>query len=276
VADCWNPQQYERFRDERSRPFHDLLALVQPQAGMRAVDLGCGTGELTRELHERLGCTETLGLDNSAAMLERSAQHAVPADGDAAGLHFELGDVAQFAAMAAAAPGAEVRYDLVFSNAALHWLPDHASLLAQLTAAVAPPQGDAPGGQLAVQMPANGDHASQYLAAEVAQEAPFAAALDGFVRVSPVLPPEDYAVILHRLGYRWQSVRLQIYTHLLDSRDDVAEWTRGSLLTDYEKRLSPELFAQFVTRYSQRLREALPDERPYFYTFKRVLIWARR
>ena len=49
----WNPEQYGRFRDERARPFFDLLDLVQPQRGMRVIDIGCGTGELTRELHRR-------------------------------------------------------------------------------------------------------------------------------------------------------------------------------------------------------------------------------
>ena len=60
----WNPAQYERFRDERARPFFDLLDLVQPRPEMRVVDLGCGTGELTRELHRRLSARETIGIDN--------------------------------------------------------------------------------------------------------------------------------------------------------------------------------------------------------------------
>ena len=68
----WDPAQYERFRDERSQPFFDLLALVRPADAMRVVDLGCGTGELTREMHRRLGATETLGVDSSEAMLSKS------------------------------------------------------------------------------------------------------------------------------------------------------------------------------------------------------------
>ena len=72
----WNPEQYGRFRDERARPFFDLLDLVQPRPGMRVVDLGCGTGELTRELHRRLAARETIGIDNSPAMLAKSAAFA--------------------------------------------------------------------------------------------------------------------------------------------------------------------------------------------------------
>ena len=70
--DAWAPSQYERFRDERAQPFHDLVRLVQLRAPRSVVDLGCGTGELTRELHERLGAEETLGIDNSETMLMKS------------------------------------------------------------------------------------------------------------------------------------------------------------------------------------------------------------
>src|SRR5829696_10500333 len=111
----WNPAQYEQFRDERSQPFFDLLDLVQPRPEMRVVDLGCGTGELTWELHRRLAARETLGIDNSPAMLARSMAFA----GD--GLRFEPGDIGAFKS--------EGGYDLVFSNAALHWIPDHEALL---------------------------------------------------------------------------------------------------------------------------------------------------
>ena len=79
----WNPVQYERFRDERSQPFFDLMALVRPQAEMHVVDLGCGTGELTRELHRHLGAEETVGIDNAPGMLAKSNTFVEP------GLRFE-------------------------------------------------------------------------------------------------------------------------------------------------------------------------------------------
>ena len=149
----WDPGQYEQFERERSAPFFDLLDLVEPCPGGRVVDLGCGTGELTRSLHERTGASTTLGLDSSGTMLERSESHA------GEGLAFELGDIA---AWAPSEP-----FDIVFSNAALHWVDDHAALFARLTSALGP------GGQLAVQVPANHDHPSHLVAERVAAEAPF-------------------------------------------------------------------------------------------------------
>ena len=81
--DRWNPEQYERYRDERSQPFFDLMALVEARPAMRVVDLGCGTGELTQALHNTLKASETLGLDSSAAMLAKSERLA------SSDLHFE-------------------------------------------------------------------------------------------------------------------------------------------------------------------------------------------
>jgi trans-aconitate 2-methyltransferase len=114
------------------------------------------------------------------------------------------------------------------------------------------------------------------VATEVAAEAPFREALEGYVRRTPVLLPEEYAVVLDKLGYREQHVRLEVYGHRMESREEVVEWMKGTLLTDYEKRLSPELFASFVERYRERLLPRLPDSRPHFFPYKRILFWAKR
>jgi trans-aconitate 2-methyltransferase len=255
VVDAWDPGQYERFAAERAAPFHDLLSLVRPVPGGRVVDLGCGSGELTAQLHRRLEADETLGLDSSPAMLERAAGLA----GD--GLRFEQGDIATFT---------EGGWDVIFSNAALHWLSDQEGLLSRLVA------GLREGGQLAVQMPANHDHPSHVVAAEVAGTEPFRTALDGYRRQSPVQPPEWYADLLDRLGLAPQHVRLQVYLHHLATRDEVVEWVRGTLLTDYQSRMPEELFEEFLATYRSRLLPQLEDTRPYRYPFKRLLFWGLR
>ena len=252
---AWEPAQYEKFKRERAQPFFDLLALVRPEPDMRVVDLGCGTGELTRELHTTLRAKETLGIDTSEAMLEAARAHVAP------GLSFSKGDLAGFRA----APP----LDLVFSNAAVHWVKDHEGLFASLTESVRA------GGQLAVQMPANHDHPSHAVAAEVARELPFAEIIRE-PRVSPVLPPEAYAKILDRLGYKEQSVRLQVYGHHLPSRDGVVEWVKGTTLTPYREALGEELYARFLERYRARLLPLLENTEPFFFAFKRILIWGRR
>ncbi|HXG67933.1 MAG TPA: methyltransferase domain-containing protein [Blastocatellia bacterium] len=251
----WDPEQYERFRDERSRPFYDLMALVRKRPGMRVADLGCGTGELTRVLHDYLQARQTIGVDNSPSMLARSSDFA------GNGLSFRAGDIAEFAA--------DSGYDLIFSNAALHWVMGHEELLRRLTAALAD------SGQLAVQVPANHDHPSHTAAMRVAGEQPFRDVLNGYVLRSGTLKPEEYATILHRLGYREQHVRLQVYGHALNSREEVIEWVKGTTLTAYQRRLSAELYARFLERYRELLLSELEDARPFFYTFKRILFWGQ-
>ena len=254
MSDPWNVAQYERFKRERAQPYFDLLALVKPRPDGRVIDLGCGTGELTRELHRGLAARQTLGVDNSASMLRDSAKFA----GD--GLTFAQSDITGVSG----GP-----FDLIFSNAALHWLEDHEALFARLWKMLAP------GGQLAVQMPMNHDYPSHTVAEEIAARAPYSAALKGYVRKSPVLAPEDYAALLFKLGAAEQNVQLRVYGHVLESSAGVVEWVKGTLLTDYEKRLTPELYARFLEEYSRELVARLGDARPFFYPFKRLLLWAQ-
>jgi trans-aconitate 2-methyltransferase len=257
TRDGWDPTRYERFAAERRQPFRDLLALLEPAPGGRVVDLGCGTGEPTRELHEATGAAETLGLDTSAAMLEKARMF------EGAGLRFERGDIAEFSP---ARP-----YDIVFSNAALHWVPDHERLIERLAIAVAP------GGQIAFQVPDMKGAVTHVTADEIAGEEPFRAALGG---ASPnprhVLEPEAYASILDRLSFDRQTVRLQIYGLRLASREDALAWVEGSLLSAYRAALPPELYARFLDQYRERLLPRLPKERPLFFPYRRILAWGRR
>jgi len=255
--DTWNPDQYEKFASERSRPFFDLLGMVRPVPGGDVIDLGCGTGELTARLHAHTQAATTLGMDSSESMLAK----ARPLAGN--GLVFDVGDIGEFEA--------EESFDVIFSNAALHWVPDHPRLLRRIAG------GLRPGGQLAVQVPANYDHPSHALAAKLALESPFA----DYVRECPqatvqaVCSPERYAELLDEIGFAEQQVRLQVYGHHLASTAEVAEWTKGTTLLRYQPLLPPELYDSFVEQYTTGLVETLGDQAPYLYTFKRILFWAR-
>jgi trans-aconitate 2-methyltransferase len=244
----WDVDQYERFKNERAQPFRDLAGLIEPRPNMRIIDLGCGTGELTRELHEQMAASETLGIDSSESMLQKASPSGT--------LHFQLGDIESFVA--------DRPFDLVFSNAALHWIPNHEQLFTRLMPLLAP------NGQLAIQMPANHDHPSHRIAAELA------ASFGIEPRTVNMLAPELYAELLHRLGFKRQHVRRQVYGHVLPSTRDVVEWTKGSTLTPYREALPSERYAEFLSEYTDRLVATLGDSRPYFYTFKRVLMWASK
>jgi trans-aconitate 2-methyltransferase len=255
TADRWDPDQYSKFSAERARPFFDLLSMLEPVPGPKVIDLGCGTGELTSRLHAHVEASSTLGMDSSEAMLAK----ARPLSGN--GLTFEAGNISDFAEEAA--------FDVIFSNAALHWVPDHPRVLARLT------RGLRPGGQLAVQVPANADHPSHAIADELAREEGFSEYVGNGLTAHAVSAPERYAELLDELGFAEQQVRLQVYGHHLDSTAAVVEWTKGTTLLRFRELLPPEKFDVFVDRYQQRVIEVLGNQAPYFYTFKRILFWAR-
>ncbi len=253
MSDAWSPRSYEKFGAERQEPFADLLAGLTPRPGIKVLDLGCGTGRLTRQLHLQLGARETLGVERSAAMF--AACSLLRAEG----LRFERAAIESWSA---AEP-----YDLIFSNAALHWVEDHPALLQRLTGALAS------GGQLAVQVPDNSRHPSQQIALEVALEEPFRTLLGGWTRQSPVLTTSGYEDVLQGLSLRAR-VEQRIYVHMLESTRSLVDWMRGTTLTVYRERLGTDAFAEFLGRYETRLMEALGDQKPYPFEFTRILFWA--
>lgn len=258
-GDQWDPEVYRRFDAERARPFHDLLGLLAPSPGGSLVDLGCGTGELTALAARTLRAGATLGIDNSPDMLGRAEASATPT------VSFELGDIATL--------GDRTPFDVVLANASLQWVPDHAAVLADWAGHLRP------GGQLAVQVPANSEHPSHTTIAEVLSESPWFDELGGAVPEDPVArsvrSPAEYAEMLWSLGATDQVVRMQVYGMELPGADAVVDWTSGTTLVRVRRVLSPESYDTFVERYRERLAERLEHRAPYYYAFQRILMWAR-
>ncbi len=183
------------------------------------------------------------------------------------GVTFEQSDIESFVNDASRGP-----FDLVFSNAALHWLPDHPRLFARLA------QRLADEGQLAVQIPDNFDSHSHTAARHVAELPEFREHL-ARSHAPGALRAEQYAELLYRLGFRAQKVRLTVYPHVLPTRRHAVEWARGSILTPYRARLTDEEYARFESAYAEELFERLGakrDDEPVFFPYRRLLIAARR
>ena len=248
----WDPKQYHKFQAERSAPFFDLLGLVEKRPDLKVVDLGCGTGELTRQLAEALPNSTVTGIDSSAQMLEKATAFADP------GLRFEQGDQAQLTG----------EWDLIFSNAALQWSENHAELIPRLYGKLAP------GGQIAVQVPSNHNHISHQIYRETASEEPFQSILKGFQRYAPILSIDEYAHLFFACGAEDIVVFEKIYAHVLEDSDAVVEWISGTALVPYFERLG-EHQEEFVDTLRAKMRGALPDQ-PVFYPFRRTLFSARK
>jgi trans-aconitate 2-methyltransferase len=199
-------------------------------------------------------------------MLEKSAAFAAP------GLTFVQGDIG--AVGSASAPIGDGRasgpFDVVLSNAALHWVPDHPGLFARLVSLLGP------GGQLAVQMPAMFEQPSHTIARALGEESPYREALAGYRLPAGLLPLTEYVRLLHGLGLRDVRARIVAYPHLLPSREAVIEWVKGTLLAAYRARLASDLYASLVSAYGTRLAQALPDERPFLFPFMRMFLGGTR
>jgi trans-aconitate 2-methyltransferase len=252
-TDRWDPEQYNRFAAEREEPFWDLARLVAPVESPKVADLGCGDGRLTAALHEALGAADTVGVDASPAMIAGAMAHS------SEHLSFELGDIGRWERPEA--------YDVIFANASLQWVPGHRAVIGAWARSLRPR------GQLAIQVPANADHPAHLVAAELAAELLPEPPADPVAQ--NVLAPEEYARVLDDLGFGEQQVRLQVYVHHLPSTADVVEWVKGTTLNRFKEVFGPEGWPHFVELYRQRLLEALGEQSPFIYPFKRILLWAR-
>ncbi len=256
TAQTWNPEQYNKFRDERLQPALDLIAMLEPQPRMRVVDLGCGTGEITTLLAGALPDSIVTGIDSSPAMLAQAAGRASER------VTFRQGDLRDLRDHAG--------YDVIYSNAVFQWVPNNDLVLPAIFA------GMKPGAQIAIQVPKNDEHPSHALAHVVAQEPPFCDLLNGYVRETYALSLERYAGLLYGAGFQAFTCIEKIYPHVLASTDGAIEWVKGSILTAYLSRLDSDGQAAFLAAYRARLLAEVGDQSPFFYPFRRLLFWGRK
>ena len=241
----WNPAQYLLFGGERLRPGFELLARIGDLPDGIIFDLGCGTGEHARAIAERWRTHRVVGLDHSAEMLKKAG--AEPTNSN---LGWRQGDIAGWTAPEPCA--------LIFSNATLHWLPEHEKLFPHLVAQLAP------GGTLAVQMPANFREPSHRLIREVALDPRFAPKLamltapGGPWRDDLVAMPEFYYELLAPRAKGGLDLWQTEYLTPLQGERPVLEWIKGSILRPAEERLEPAELAQFFDVLAARLAQAYP------------------
>lgn len=251
----WDPTTYLRFADERSRPFVDLTARIDATDPDVVVDLGCGPGQLTATLSARWPDADVEGVDSSAEMISRADEHQRP------GLRFSVGDVRTWVP--------ETPVDVLVSNAALQWVPDHRAVLPRLVDAVVP------GGWFAFQVPGNFDEPSHRLLHGLATDPRFAAYTTGLERPAAA-DPADYLDDLTALGCTveaWETT----YLHVLTGPDPVFHWISGTGARPVLQALPEHLRSEFETEYRAALAEAYPAQ-PYgtVLPFRRVFVVAHR
>ena len=255
----WSPKQYLKFANERTQPCRDLAARIDLANVNRVIDLGCGPGNSTAVLRDRWPGAEFTGLDNSVGMIER-ARREFP------GQQWIAADISEWAA------NGGPQFDIVFSNAALQWVEDHAWLYPRLLSRVAP------GGALAIQIPANIDALPHRLMREVAASSPWKSRF-------PAGKVTEWHH--HEMDFYYDvlapSARLDIwateYLHILPDTAAIVEWYRGTGLRPFLEVLETEADRErFAADYLEALRPHFPP-RPaggVLFPFRRIFVIAYR
>ncbi|MCH0538306.1 trans-aconitate 2-methyltransferase [Streptomyces sp. MUM 203J] len=271
VAPVWDPQQYLRHSGHRTRPFHDLLARIpEPPATRegrpaRIADLGCGPGNVTALLADRWPEAHITGFDLSPEMLEQAEKEYSGTTARGGWLDFREADVAHWVP--------DEPYDLIVSNAALQWVPNHPESFPVWL------DGLAPGGTLAFQVPANFTSPSHALLGELCETPRWRDRLgDRGRRFVHILDAAAYLDRLTDLGCAadvWETV----YHQLLAGEDPVLDWVKGTALRPVLTALDgdPEATAEFLAEYRDLLRRAYPPG-PHgtAFPFRRLFAVARK
>lgn len=252
----WDPAQYLKFASERLRPALDLLARVDTEAPASVVDLGCGAGNLMPLLRARWPQARLTGVDGSPQMLDKART-------DHPGVEFVQADIGAWR------PARPVQ--VLYSNAALHWLEDHERLFPALLEAVAP------GGVLAVQMPRNFSAPSHTCIVETIEQGPWRARLEPYLRREPVGTAGSYWRLLAGRCDALQIWETE-YLQVLSGDNPVAEYTKGTWLKQFLDRLEDGARAAFEADYRARVLAWYPPERDgrTLFAFRRLFIVARR
>ena len=274
---AWDPGQYHKFSDHRRRPALELLARTPPADPGLAVDLGCGTGEITRLIAERWPGAAVQGVDRSPDMLARARA------GDAAGTvsgNGGKGEAAEVewieADITAWSPGSPP--GLLYANASLQWVDGHEELFPRLFRSLAP------GGVLAVQMPLSREARSHRLMHEVLagggpDGAPLGTeSLRREIARRWVLDPAEYFDLLTAAGAARLDVWTTEYLQALGGEDPVFEWVSGTGLRPILNGLAGEERDRFLDRYRAALRDAYPRraDGATLYPFRRLFLVAVR
>ncbi len=248
----WNAVQYGKFTEQRMRPGLDLLGRIPTTDPEVVVDLGCGTGSLTQVLHERWPQARVVGIDASTEMLS-----SVP---NTPGITWHQAEIERWQ------PDEPV--DVIYSNAALHWVDDHGRLFPRLLGYIKL------SGCLAVQMPDNWDQPSHTIPERLLESPVWPDAARAAFRRHPVAAITDYR--------RWlgEATSLDLwrttYVQTLTGVDPVLEWVRGSVLGPVASAMNEAERSSFEATLAEQYRVAYPPEEDgaTLFPFSRLFIVA--
>lgn len=255
----WNSELYLKFKAQRTQPAIDLARRVGDYAEdpREVIDLGCGPGNSTRVLKNRYPNAHITGADNSANMIEKAKADNPELDFITLDISGDLSECAG-------------KYDVVFSNACLQWVPGHRELLPKIFGMLKE------GGAFAAQIPMNYDEPIHKIILRISEDEKWSAKFPE-KRIFGTLTIPEYFNILGGMTddfELWQT----IYCHRMPSIDSIIEWYRSTGLRTYLAALSEEEGAEFIEDIRRELVKEYPQQKngEIIFRFPRFFFIARK
>jgi trans-aconitate 2-methyltransferase len=251
----WDPRQYLRFRNERTQPSIDLAAKVKIENPSTVIDIGCGPGNSTHVLFQRWPNAKIIGLDSSSEMIEQ-AKKTYPNQ------EWLLANASRLES--------GPTYDVVFSNAALQWIPDHNLLLPRLLQTVSS------GGALAVQVPANDQSPLHKALVSVSSRKKWSELTAGCEQQLSQHAMEYYYNVLYPIATSGLDLWETTYYHVLSSHEALIEWFKGTRLRPYMEKLSHSEDKEFMDEILAECRQAyeVQGDGNVLFPFRRIFFVA--
>ena len=252
----WNSAQYLKFKAQRTQPAVDLAARIDINP-LEIIDIGCGPGNSTRVVKNRFPNARVIGADASKNMLETARRDNPDCD------FIQLdagGDLSEFSG----------KFDLVFSNACIQWIPNHSALLPNLFSLLKS------GGVLAVQVPVNFDEPIHQIIGRVSTSEKWREKFQN-PRIFFTLTEGEYFDILSDLTSDFEMWKT-VYFHRMPSIDSIIEWYKSTGLKPYLDVLSDEDKADFTNEVKREVEKAYPAQKngEIIFRFPRLFFIAKR
>ncbi len=253
----WKPELYLKFEKQRTQPSVDLATRIDMPLPQRIIDIGCGPGNSTAVLKKRWPGAAITGLDSSPAMIAQARETD-------SGISWVCAD-------ASGDLSALGRFDIVFSNAAIQWMPDHETLLPNLFSLLKS------GGVLAVQVPNTTSMPIHIALQTLIKTEKWRAKLGSASTHSTHAVPYYYDILSTLTADidLWETH----YHHVMESHNALVQWYSSTGLRPYLNGLDCETDkTAFLADFEDALKSAYPAQNDghLLFPFVRIFFIARK
>lgn len=235
----WSSEQYTKFIKERTQPAIDLANRIDIETPLNIIDIGCGPGNSTKVLSDKFPNAHITGADNSQDMIDKAKQQY-------ANMDFVLFDAScDFYKLTE-------KYDVVFSNACIQWIPNHSRLLKNMMAVLNE------NGVLAVQVPMNYNEPIHRIMTSLSESKKWQNKFNN-PRIFHTLTPGGYFDLLAEISSDF-SIWETVYCHRMKSHDGIIEWYKGTGMRPYLSALNAADAAEFENDVRSEVIKAYPKQ----------------